>query len=62
MKLYYKKNLQYENIKTDTKTDSHHGDIAKLLKNIVIVNNSSKIVDENGEPLVVYHSIDKRKK
>lgn len=32
------------------------GDLAKLLQNIVTANNfASKVVDENGEPLVVYH-------
>lgn len=54
------KKLQ-ENVATnqvrDGKTASPHslGDIAKLLKEIVTVKESSKIVGENGEPLVVYH-------
>ena len=50
------KNLLNENFKTDTKADSHQGDVAKLLQNIVTTKESSKIVDENGEPMVVYHS------
>ena len=49
------KNLLNENFKTDTKADSHQGDVAKLLQNIVTTKESSKIVDENGEPMVVYH-------
>ena len=48
--------LQDESIKTDTKADSHQGDVAKILKNIASTSeNVSKVVDENGEPLVVYH-------
>lgn len=31
------------------------GDVAKVINNIVTTKDSSKIVDENGEPLVVYH-------
>ena len=50
------KNLLNENFKTDTKADSHQGDVAKLLQNIVTTKESSKIVDENGEPKVVYHN------
>lgn len=46
------KNLQYEGIKTGTEADLHKGDIANVLTNFI---NTSKIVDENGEPLVVYH-------
>ncbi len=50
------KNLLNDNIKTDTKVGYHQGDIANVLKNFVTHNtNSSKVVDENGEPLVVYH-------
>lgn len=49
-------NLQSERIKTDNKADAHNGDIAKVLKDILsAIENSSKVVDENGEPLVVYH-------
>lgn len=49
-------NLQSERIKTDNKADAHNGDIAKVLKNIISASeNCSKVVDENGEPLVVYH-------
>ncbi len=49
-------NLQSERIKTDNKADTHNGDIAKVLKNIVSTKeNASKVVDSNGEPLVVYH-------
>ena len=49
-------NLQSERIKTDNKADAHNGDIAKVLKNIVSASeNASKVIDENGEPLVVYH-------
>lgn len=35
MKLSYKKNLLDESIKTDTEADSHRGDVAKILKEIV---------------------------
>lgn len=49
-------NLQDESFKTDTKADSHRGDIAKLMQKIFISKeNASKIVDANGEPKVVYH-------
>lgn len=51
-------NLQNERFKTDTKADTHSGDIAKVLQNIVTAKSSSKVVDENGEPLVVYHYTD----
>lgn len=53
-------NLQDESIKTGTKADSHHGDVAKVLKEIATAKNSSKIVDENGEPLVVYHQTNRK--
>lgn len=46
------KNLQDESFKTGTKADLHQGDIANVLINFL---NTSKIVDENGEPKVVYH-------
>mgnify|MGYP003301688920 CR=1 FL=1 len=36
-------------------------DVAKILQDIVLQKKSSKIVDENGEPLVVYHGIEKIK-
>lgn len=37
-------------------TGSPQGDIAKIVRNIVTAqDNTSKVVDENGEPLVVYH-------
>jgi hypothetical protein len=37
-------------------SSAHLGDIAKVLQNIVTAkSDSSKVVDENGEPLVVYH-------
>ena len=50
------KSLQDRSVKTGTEADSHHGDIAKVLKNIVSASDDvSKVVDENGEPLVVYH-------
>lgn len=49
-------NLQDESFKTDTKADSHRGDIAKVMQKIFISKeNSSKVIDENGEPKVVYH-------
>lgn len=49
-------NLQDESFKTDNKADSHRGDIAKVMQKIFISKtNSSKIVDANGEPKVVYH-------
>jgi len=51
-------NLQNESIKTGTKADSHHGDVAKVLKEIATAKNPSKIVDANGEPLVVWHGTD----
>jgi len=39
-------------------SETHTGDIAKLLKKIISAKgNSSKVVDINGEPLVVYHGI-----
>ena len=35
---------------------AHQGDFAKVLKDIVTANeDASKVIDENGEPLVVYH-------
>ena len=34
-------------------TGSQLGDIAKILQEIVIAKDSAKVVDENGEPLVV---------
>lgn len=40
------KNLQEESIKTDTKADSHQGDIAKLLKEIVTAK-------KNGENIIL---------
>ncbi len=50
-------NLQDESFKTDTKADSHRGDIAKVMQKIFISKeNSSKIVDANGEPKIVEHS------
>ena len=50
------KSLQDRSIKTDTEADSHHGDIANVLKNIVSASDDvSKVVDGNGEPQVVYH-------
>ena len=63
------KSLHDRSIKTDTEADSHHGDIANVLKSIVSASDDvSKVVDENGEPLVVYHgsmsdfwTFDKRK-
>ena len=49
-------NLQDESFKTDNKADSHRGDIAKVMQKIFISKtNSSKIVDANGEPKVVFH-------
>ncbi len=49
-------NLQDESFKTDNKADSHRGDIAKVMQKIFnSKTNSSKIVDANGEPKVVYH-------
>lgn len=49
-------NLQNESFKTDTKADSHRGDIAKVMQKIFISKeNSSKVIDENGAPKVVYH-------
>ena len=49
-------NLQDESFKTDTKADSHRGDIAKVMQKIFISKeNASKIVDANGEPKVVWH-------
>ncbi len=35
-----------------------HQPSAKLLKEILTAKNSSKVVDENGEPLIVYHGTD----
>lgn len=49
------KNLQNKSLKTDIEADSHSGDIAKILQNIVNAKEASKVVDKNGEPLVVYH-------
>ncbi len=45
------------NVVHDGEAVSPHpaGAVAKLVKNILNAKNSSKIVDENGEPLVVYH-------
>ncbi len=45
------------NVVHDGEAVSPHpaGAVAKLVKNILTAKNSSKIVDENGEPLVVYH-------
>lgn len=45
-------NLQDEGFKTGTKAGLHQGDIANVLRNFL---NTSKVVDENGEPMVVYH-------
>ena len=47
------KNLQNESIKTDTKADSHSGDIAKVIQNIITATDASKVVDENGDRKVV---------
>ncbi len=54
------KNLQSKEFKTvDKKYGSLQGDVAKVLKKLVNAKeNSSKVVDENGEPLVVYHGTD----
>lgn len=50
------KSLQSEEFKTGMVTGSPQGDIAKIVRNIVTAqDNTSKVVDENGEPLVVYH-------
>ncbi len=50
------KELQDEEFKTGIDTGSHLGDVAKILKDILSAKtNSSKVVDENGEPQVVYH-------
>jgi hypothetical protein len=50
------KNLQSEEFKTGMDTGSKLGDIANVIRNIVSASdNVSKIVDENGEPKVVYH-------
>ena len=48
------------NVVHDGEAVSPHpvGAVAKLVKNILNAKNSSKIVDENGEPLVVYHQTD----
>lgn len=50
------KNLQDAYFKTDTKAEPHQGDIANVLRKIITTKeNSSKVVNENGEPMVVYH-------
>lgn len=39
------------------------GDLAKVLQNIITTNSeASKVVDENGEPMVVYHGTSQSKK
>src|SRR5690606_20277340 len=53
------KSLQSEEFKTGMVTRSPQGDIAKIARNIVTAQeNTSKVVDENGEPMVVYHGTD----
>jgi hypothetical protein len=49
------KNLR-NGFKTFTKEGSPLGDFAKVIQNLETAkNNSSKVVDENGEPMPVYH-------
>ena len=54
-------NLQNESFKTDTQADSHSGDVTKVLQKIISANNSSKVLDENGEPMVMYRVGGKRR-
>lgn len=50
------KSLQSEEFKTGMVTRSPQGDITNILRKIVTAKeNVSKVVDDNGEPLVVYH-------
>lgn len=50
------KSLQSEEFKTGINTGSKLGDVAKVLQKIVTASDDvSKVVDENGEPKVVYH-------
>ena len=55
------KNLQEvlatSHVRHSDNTTSHKplGEIANVLQNVVTAKDSSKIVDENGEPKVVYH-------
>lgn len=50
------KSLRDGVFQTSLNTGNPSGDIAKVIKNIINANNSSKIVDANGEPKVAEHS------
>ena len=43
-----RKNLQEESFKTDTKADSHQGDVAKLLKEIVTAKGNELIISKDN--------------
>ncbi len=49
------KSLRDGVFQTNLNVGNPSGDIAKVIKNIINANNSSKIIDTNGEPKVVYH-------
>ena len=40
---------------SETASPHHPGAIAKVIMEFVTAKDSSKIIDKNGEPLVVYH-------
>lgn len=59
--VFLKESLLNGDFQTSLNTGKPSGDIAKLIKDFVLASsNASKVVDENGEPLAVYHGTSKR--